>query len=129
MPFINHIDTLMTIASVTLKALKFVATVAHYIALAIGAVLILTGYWLVTAHQHLTGKTETVVDVVAAVHGPVLTEYGAALAVAPEFYIPVAPAVYSLSRSNDWVLEDAIAPIAPVKPTRKRTTRKSLVAA
>jgi hypothetical protein len=130
MPFIiNHIDTLMTIVSVTLKVLKFAATVAHYIALAIGAVLVLTGYWLVTAHQHFTGKTQTMVDVVAAVHGPVLAEYGVALTVAPEFYIPVAPATYSLDRRNDWVLEDAIAPIAPAKTTRERTNRKSLVAA
>jgi hypothetical protein len=120
MPFIiNHIDTFMAIVSVTLKVLKFAATVAHYIALAVGAVLVLTGYWLVTVHQHFTGITQTIVDVADAVHGPVLVEYGVALTVAPEFYIPVAPAAYSLNQRNDWVLEDLAVAIALTKPSRK----------
>jgi hypothetical protein len=130
MPFIiNRIDTFMTIVSVTLKVLKFIGQALHYTALALGAVLILTGYWLVTAYQHFTGKTQTMVDVAEAAHGPVLAEYGVALSVAPEFYIPVAPAAYSLDQRNDWVLEDAIAPIALAKTPRKRTTQKSPVAA
>lgn len=124
MPFINHIDTLMTAVSVTLKVFKFAATVLHYIALAIGAVLILTGYWLVTAANHFTGKTQTMTDVADAVHGPVLAEYGVAKSVAPESYLSVVPAVYSLNRSNDWVLEDAVAPIEPTKQTRKRRNKK-----
>jgi hypothetical protein len=130
MPFIiNHIDTLATIASVTLKVFKFAATVAHYIALAIGAVLILTGYWLVTAHQHFTGKTQTAIDVVESAHGPVLAEYGVAKSVAPESYLSVVPAVYSLNRSNDWVLEDAVAPIKPTKQARKRQSKQAALVA
>jgi hypothetical protein len=130
MPFIiNHIDTLATIASATLKVFKFAATVAHYIALAIGAVLILTGCWLVTARQHFTGETQTVADVTEAVHGPVLAEYGVAKSVTPGSYLSVAPAVYSLTRSNDWVLEDAVAPIESIKQARKRQSKKAALVA
>jgi hypothetical protein len=131
MPFIiNHIDTLATIASVTLKVLKFAATVAHYIALAIGAVLILTGYWLVTAHQHFTGKTQTVADVTEAVHGPVLAEYGESAMLTPEAYMAGVLSTYSLPKTQNWVLEDMAVAIAVTKPGRNRRAKKApLVAA
>jgi hypothetical protein len=124
MLFINHIDTLATIISVTLKVLKFAAKTMHYAALLVGGALILTGYWLVTVHQHFAGKTQTAVDAAESVHGPVMAEYGVAKSVAPESYLSVVPAVYSLTRSNDWVLEDAVAPIEPTKQTRKRRNKK-----
>ena len=130
MPFINHIDTLATIASVTLKVLRFAATVAHYIALALGAVLILTGYWLVTAADHLTNKTQTMADATESVHGPVLAEYGESAALTSEAYMAGVLATYSLPKVQDCVLEDAIAPIALDKPSRKRRAKKApLVAA
>jgi hypothetical protein len=131
MPFIiNHIDTLATIASVTLKVLKFAATVAHYIALAIGAVLVLTGYWLVTVHQHFAGKTQTIADVADAVHGPVLTEYGESAMLTPENYMAGVLSTYSLPKVQDWVLEDMAVAIAVTKPGRNRRAKKApLVAA
>lgn len=129
MPYINHIDTLMTITSVTLKALKFAAKTMHYVALAIGAVLILTSYWLVTTHDHLTGVTQTMADTIEAVHGPVLAEYGESVMLTAEAYMAGVLTTYSLP-AYDWVLEDAIAPIAPVKQARKRRAKNApLVAA
>lgn len=132
MPFIiNHVDTLFTMAEVTVKVLKFAAKVMHYAALLIGAALILTGYWLVNVVNHFTGKTQTMTDTVAAEHGPVLTEYAPAPTIAPESYVAVVPAIYSLDFANEWVLEDGTAPIAPTKPARKRRTsrKKASVAA
>lgn len=121
MPFIiNNIDALLTIASATLKALKFIGKCLHYAALALGAVLILTGYWLVTTANHFAGKTQTATESVEAVHGPVVAEYAPAPTVTPESYVKFASASYALNHTDDWVLEDAIAPIVPTKPSRKR---------
>jgi hypothetical protein len=126
MPFIiNHIDTAMTIASATLKALKFATTVLHYIALAIGAVIILTGYWLVTAHAHFTGKTQTMTNVAEAVHGPVLAEYGESAMLTPENYMAGVLSTYSLPKVQGWVLEDMAVAIALTKPSRNRRGKKA----
>jgi hypothetical protein len=125
MPFIiNNIDTLFTVAEVTVKVLKFAAKVAHYLALFIGAALILTGCWLVSTANHFAGRTQTATDVATAEHGPVEVEYAPAPTIAPESYVAAVPAIYSLDFANEWVLEDATAPIVPVKAARKRRTKK-----
>ena len=126
MPFIiNNIDTLFTVAEVTIKVLKFVAKVAHYLALFIGAALILTGCWLVSTANHFAGRTQTATDVATAEHGPVEVEYAVVPTVTPESYVAAVPATYSLNSSNEWVLEDATAPTVPVKTTRKRRAKKA----
>lgn len=130
MPFIiNHIDTLMTITSATVKALKFAAKTMHYAALAVGAVLILTGYWLAATHNHLTGMTQTMTDTIEAVHGPVVAEYGESAMLTAEAYMSGVLATYALP-ACDWALEDLAVAIALDKPSRKRRAKNApLVAA
>lgn len=119
MPFIiNNIDTLMTIISITIKIAKFLAKAFHIMAITVGAVLIVTGFWLYNTHQHFAGITQTYSDVAEAEHGPVLAEFGTATSVAPElFVVAAAPALLA----TDWVLDQDV--IVPAKPAAKRRKR------
>ena len=122
---INHIDTLMTATSITVKALKFIGQVLHYTTLLVGAALILAGYWLVTAATHFAGKTQTAADVTEPVHGPVLVEYAVIEPLTAEEYMAGVLSIYSLPTQAERVLDDAITPIAPTKSTRRPRGKKA----
>jgi hypothetical protein len=136
MPFlINNVDNFLLAVELTVKVCKFLlavgkvlAKVLHWTALFIGGALIFAAYWAVECHAHITGKTQTFAAIAEAKHGELEhAESAEPITIEPKQFIS-APA--SQPSRQEWVLEDAIADIAPVarKEVRRKGKRRAAAA-
>lgn len=159
MPFIiNHIDNVLLAVEIGVKVGKFLvevakvlAKVAHFTALFIGGMLIISANWAYECYQHVEGKTTTYAAVEEADHGEIQHEEFAVEHETPEEYIASTiianPIDWELEAENqmneplvelthpvlakDWVLDtDAIAtlPIKPKRGGRVKAPREKVVA-
>ena len=103
---INHIDTLIAITKILIKAMKVLAKCAHFALLFVGGAVILTCFWAVTCYRHVTGKTQTYVDLEEAEHGAVPAEYGEPMTVSPEEFLPKISAVVNVNWEKAMAVGD-----------------------